>query len=485
MAKLWLDVSSIMVWQRPAVGVIRVEFECARFFLKQYEVFADEVGFCRADGVGGFYEVGSGAVENAIASILGRSIETNPAPAVESNFTAVAVPFEVRVKRRLVRTLEHFPERLRSGLVSWIFINKSDLLRIFQALRLVREGFNLLFHSISNIKFSRKQAASVVSDDPLRSALHHPFSPGDLYFSAGADWNHSDLSNLYEIKKSIDISVVLFCYDLIPIKFPHLTLDYVAEIFPRYYSNMAWVADKVLCISKCSELDMLEFFRAIGAPLPSTTVLRLGDELSEVKASAGLFQGELAVLNGREYILFVSTIERRKNHEVLYRAYLKLLDDGVDSLPLLVFVGMPGWGVSDFIHDVRSDFRVKDSICIFNHVTDDELASLYKNCLFTVYPSLYEGWGLPVAESMGYGKLCIASSRSSIPEIGGGLVKYIEPTSVEGWAQAMKFYSQDKSALFYEEQKIVGSFSATSWEDTAMNIFGACKEVTSRNRRME
>jgi len=74
---------------------------------------------------------------------------------------------------------------------------------------------------------------------------------------------------------------------------------------------------------------------------------------------------------------------------------------------------MIGWGVGELISDLTLDPASKVDLNV-ERVNDDELAFLYQRCLFTIYPSLYEGWGLPVAESLRTGKFCIASSTSSV-----------------------------------------------------------------------
>ena len=71
------------------------------------------------------------------------------------------------------------------------------------------------------------------------------------------------------------------------------------------------------------------------------------------------------------------------------------------------------------------------------HANDAELRALYENCEFFVYPSLYEGWGLPVAEALAFGKFVLASDRGSIPEVGGDLVEYIDPWNASAWAEAI------------------------------------------------
>src|SRR5690606_22141953 len=147
------------------------------------------------------------------------------------------------------------------------------------------------------------------------------------------------------------------------------------------------------------------------------------------------------------------TLEIRKNHEVLYRAVLDLLARGREP-PLLVFAGMRGWRVDDLLQTLEHDPRVRNRIRIVAHASDADIDALYRSCLFTAFPSHYEGWGLPVAESLAYGKFCIASSAGSIPEVGGELTALLSPHDVRAWADALWHYASDSHTLQVREAAI-------------------------------
>jgi glycosyltransferase involved in cell wall biosynthesis len=176
----------------------------------------------------------------------------------------------------------------------------------------------------------------------------------------------------------------------------------------------------------------------------------------------------------------VSTIERRKNHETLYRAYTRLVEAGEANLPLLVFVGMPGWGVNDLMADLRLDPRTKDLIKLLHHVNDADLARLYQHALMTVFPSLYEGWGLPVAESLAAGKCCLASGVASIPEVGGDLVDYVDPWNVPAWSERLLWYFNNPSLVADKEARIKESYQPMSWPKCAEDVFSHARGLMTR-----
>jgi glycosyltransferase involved in cell wall biosynthesis len=132
---------------------------------------------------------------------------------------------------------------------------------------------------------------------------------------------------------------------------------------------------------------------------------------------------------------------------------------------------MQGWGVENLMKDIELDPRTREYITILNNISDNELVILYKNSQFTVYPSLYEGWGLPIAESLAYGKYCLASNTSSIPEVGGDLIEYLDPYDVNRWSHRLENLSQNTEVLKEMEKSIKNNYAPISWDETGAYVF--------------
>ena len=109
-------------------------------------------------------------------------------------------------------------------------------------------------------------------------------------------------------------------------------------------------------------------------------------------------------LRAHPFVLCVSGLDIRKNHHLLYKVWRRLSEKYTDNAPHLVCVGEKGEGTEALLKDMRNDSRTRDRIHVIHNAEDPLLDWLYRNCLFTVYPSFYEGWGMPVAESLVYGK---------------------------------------------------------------------------------
>lgn len=464
MSTIWIDVTTSLNWRRPAVGIVRVEAECARHALQVEE---EGIRFCAFDASIGYREVPRDEVLNSLARMNAQSSPWS----AQSPQSTKPKTLEDRLKAILLAALKPLPERYRTRIVRAVINRKPTLVELLQGLRHIKSGARQLLLGPPRTELQAMDTRPTPRSKP-------PFAKGDVYISLGLDWDDKDQEYIHKLRRELDLKILLCCYDVIPVKLPHLCVEHVSARFARYFADVAWNADEIVCISQRSAADLVELLQILGTPIPHTSVIRLG---SELPATDDVKQPPL----DSPYILFVSTIERRKNHETLYRAYAKLLESGVQNLPKLIFVGMQGWGVDGLFADLRLDPRVQGLIQIHNHVSDDELAVLYKHALFTVYPSLYEGWGLPVAESLAYGKFCIASNAASIPEVGEDLVEYIDPWDVPTWADRLSYYIHHPEAVAHHERNIRDSFRITPWRATAESIFQTAAQLQARGKETE
>ncbi|QKC78315.1 glycosyltransferase family 1 protein [Mesorhizobium erdmanii] len=384
-----------------------------------------------------------------------------------------AVPLTVRLASVVRRILNRLPRRIGDPIFRYLAGRREVAEAGINGIREFRRAMRA-FWAPSSMQTTHLQKA------PGRQLENALFSHGDVYISLGLDWDQKDPVFIAEQKSLRGFKGIFCCYDLIPVKFPHLCVGDVAAKFANYFVDIAWCADEIVSISECSRRDLSVLLEELGAPIPETTVIKLGSHLPTSNDANVSIQTREAV--GGRFILFVSTIERRKNHETLYRAYTRLVDKGVKNLPTLVFVGMPGWGVSDFLADLRFDHRVKHLVKVLANVSDADLNWLYKNMLFSVFPSLYEGWGLAVAESLAAGKFCLASNVASIPEVGGDLIEYLDPWDVQLWADRLEWYFDHPSALAEAEARIQNEYDAPTWDETAITIFTRAERLLGEQR---
>jgi glycosyltransferase involved in cell wall biosynthesis len=176
----------------------------------------------------------------------------------------------------------------------------------------------------------------------------------------------------------------------------------------------------------------------------------------------------------------VSTLDVRKNHRLLYDAWQVMAARNPDNCPDLVCLGIPHLFVRDLLREVRHDRAVNRHIHFLQGIRDEELAWYYRHCAATIYPSRYEGWGLPVAESLCHGRLCLASNATSIPEISPDLPAFFDPFDVHGLVALVERTLRDPAWVEAKEADIRDRFRPTSWRDTAHQVMAAVKLATAK-----
>ena len=168
-----------------------------------------------------------------------------------------------------------------------------------------------------------------------------------------------------------------------------------------------------------------------------------------------------------KYILFIGTLEPRKNLHRLLEAYA-LLDNETREKHNLVIVGGNGWGDVNLTKKIN-DLQINVFCHLIGYIEEHFLPNLYKNCLFLALPSLYEGFGFPIAEAIQYGKPVLTSNNSSMEEIVGENGILINPLSVDSIYSGLKNIIQNPKT-FKPEIKF-------SWEDSAKQFKEAIEDL--------
>ncbi len=183
-----------------------------------------------------------------------------------------------------------------------------------------------------------------------------------------------------------------------------------------------------------------------------------------------------------EFILFVGTLEPRKNLQTLIRAFSEILRATTER-PQLVIVGKKGWLSNDLFAGIEA-YGIKDKSCLTGYLTDEELRALYSSCRVFVYPSLYEGFGLPPLEAMACGAPVVASRIASIAETTGDAARLVEPTNGNALAQSILSVLENKEER--ERLSVAGLKRAAefSWKLTAERTREVYTEAWMRHERL-
>lgn len=304
--------------------------------------------------------------------------------------------------------------------------------------------------------------------------------PGDIFALVGCFWIFPHYDMLVRLRGS-GVRICLLVYDLIQLENPEFVFSEATRVFCERFVDILALSDGVLAISDYAARDVTRFLKLrLGLSLPVRAV-KLATELPELRRSAHVNSAAVEIA-GREFVLCVGTIEVRKNHKLLLQVWERLAAEGV-NVPTLVIAGKWGWLVEDLRADIEARAAERPWLRIENGLTDASLAYLYQRCIFTIYPSLAEGWGLPVGESLAYGTPCIAANATSLPEVGGDLVRYIDPHDPAAASGVVRDALSDRVGLAEWTKRIRREYRPRPWSAFCAEFYAAAAELTAENGR--
>ena len=292
----------------------------------------------------------------------------------------------------------------------------------------------------------------------------------------GALWINDALMSAARLTQSHGAVLVALLYDLTPVMETGHTAA-VNRLFERYLDLLMNAASAVPAISESSRRDFEDYAKRHGRLAPPGHATRLPCGLTPENRDLTRRPWP------RPYVLFVGTIESRKNHRLALSAWQQLIDrHGHEFVPDLVCVGRLGWHASEFLDEYIASNGLNGKVSVLsNSVSDDELAELYAHAEFTVYPSRYEGWGLPVGESIAFGKAPIVADNSSLREAGGEAAIYVPTDDLDALVCAVDSMLVDPAFRQEREEAVkVNAPTATTWEDVASVI---AADIQSAERR--
>ena len=304
------------------------------------------------------------------------------------------------------------------------------------------------------------------------AAPREPFGPDEILFLPGEHDRH-DFAHLAELKQRTRLALTFLFYDL---------LSVLADDDPRLLQAdptglpqsefIAREAALVLTISRFSAGELRGFLGRRASSSPPVVPIRLAGRLPSAARAApvpGLAPGR--------FVLSVGDVVHRKNHALLVQVWASLAAKSV-ALPTLVIVGRIDLEGNGLVRSVKRDKVLRETVRFMPNVDDGALLWLYQHCRYTVFPSLLEGFGLPVAESLSHGKVCLASSAAAIPEAGQGAALTLSPADAAAWATEVARLNDD-SALATEAARVARLFRPITWSDTASDILEAIARVWS------
>ncbi len=292
--------------------------------------------------------------------------------------------------------------------------------------------------------------------------------PEDVLLSAGSDWYHLDAAGIGQAKGQSGFRYACVCYDLIPITHPQFYAPQDVAMMHRHWRATVRVADLVVTNARCIAEDLARFCAAEQIEAPEIAVQPLGYDPPPGRAGP-----PPPPLESGRYALFVSTIEPRKGHAMLLRVWRRLLARGIPQRHRfhLVFVGRPGWMVDDVLRELADGTGLEGTVLHLRGIDDAALHGLYAHTAFGLYPSAYEGFGLPIIEAFAHGKKVIASTGGALPETVAGACPCLPPDDEEGWETAIAEWIERPPGRFEPVRR------HPTWREAAAAILARVKPV--------
>lgn len=297
----------------------------------------------------------------------------------------------------------------------------------------------------------------------------------DVLYLLGGFWGGCRVASVRQAKRG-GAHVAAVVYDMIAVHRPDLCPPGLGAEFTRDLRALVPMLDRVHAISEHTATEVQRYLYAehgAGNRLAVTV-----HPLAHGPAGPAVMTDRVRSVAERPFVLCVSTIDRRKNQAVLLPVWERLAAELGESCPRLVLAG-GRWqqSPSDVEARIAASPVLSGLVTILPDAPDTELAALYELCSFTTYPSLYEGWGLPVGESLVRGKPCLASSATSIPEVGGDFADYFNPTSPDDAFEAFARYVRAPALVADRAERIRGHFVPRTWADVRRGIFSDLAQV--------
>lgn len=254
-----------------------------------------------------------------------------------------------------------------------------------------------------------------------------------------------------------DVRPVFLVHDLIPITHPKFCRAGETEKHRQRMRTVLTTASAVIGNSQVTIEELAAFATGEGLPMPPHVVAWLGCE-----ARAGAMPD---TAYDRPTFVILGTIEGRKNHELLLRVWTRLIDALGPNAPQLQIIGQRGWEADPVFDQLDRSAKLRGHVVELNHCSDAEIAHHLRSARALLFPSIVEGFGLPMVEALGAGVPVVASDLPVFREIAGELPDYLDPHDEGAWEQIILDYAGRASATRSAQLERIAGFRSPSWSE--------------------
>ena len=269
-------------------------------------------------------------------------------------------------------------------------------------------------------------------------------------------------------RRSQGAFTVVTVHDLVWLKYPETTSNFNLLIQKLWTEKSIRQADRVIAISRSTQEDLMS---ELGVPSEKIRMVypgiseryKLGDKVAAASYISKKYQAPL------RYIAALGSVEPRKNFGVLIEAMRMLKERGAERCCLLI-AGGSGWKNSVLHEQIKKAGLTEDDVRFLGYVPDEDLQRFYCGALMFLFPSLYEGFGLPPLEAMACGTAVVASNARCMPEVLGDAAVLRAPTDAAGFADEIASLLADEERREELQSRGIVQARKFSWGDSARQL---------------
>jgi len=273
--------------------------------------------------------------------------------------------------------------------------------------------------------------------------------------------------------KNSGIPAVFFVHDLIPIDYPEYNRPREPARHEARLRVIAGHASQVLVNSLATQTALQRYLQSQQLRVPPISVLPLGVDDRPANTTATALQP------ARPYFVVLSTIEPRKNHQLLLNLWRRLVEQDADAAPRLVVIGRRGWQNETVFNLLDRCPALARHVIECGDLADHEVSQLIRGARAVLMPSFIEGYGLPVAEALALGTPVLASDIAAHREIGGDHVEYLDPLDGSGWLRAITDYASEASARRQHYLQALPRYQPIRWTAHLSAALPLLRDTTS------
>lgn len=314
----------------------------------------------------------------------------------------------------------------------------------------------------------------------LSSKKQHKFFE-NFYFPQYINTNFLDVYHLPQnglgLSENILAYKVITLHDIIPYTMPDTVGKGYLSKFIENIPKIINLADAIITVSEFSKNDICRFFPFSQDKIHVIPLAANSNFKKHRKDYSKAYLSEMFGIE-KDFILYIGGFSPRKNVPMLIEAFAKIKND-LKVPHNLVIVGSHKEQMFQ-LHQLVADLDMEDDVLFTGYASDDELPLFYSACNLFVYPSLYEGFGLPVLEAMSCGAPVITTNSTSMPEVAGDAVVYVNGCDVNELAdEIVEIINNSTKKILYSERSLERA-KLFSWEKTAQQTMEVYK--LSRNK---